>query len=83
MTLETRKVIGMDALISEANLSGKEIEAFYSDLSLDNYVVGKPFEILIDITKDNQEDYEKHWQKILNMLVEKHQCVYEETIMVV
>ena len=83
MALETRKVITFQDMINDANLSRKEIEELFSSLAVDNYVPGKPFEVMVDITKDNQEDYEMCWRKILNMLVEKHQCSYDETVIVV
>jgi hypothetical protein len=40
-------------------------------------------EIIVYITKDTQQDYEINWRKILNILVEKYQCVYNEKVIFV
>lgn len=83
MTLSTRKIITLDQLIHESCLSSKEISSMYEDLSVDNYVPGQPFEIIVDITKDNQEDYSSHWKKMLNYLVDKQECQINEKVIVV
>lgn len=83
MALETRKVIAFQDMINDANLSGKEITALFEDLAVDNYVPGSPFEVIVGITKDNEGDYENHWKKILNMLINQHQCQYNEKVIVV
>ena len=83
MTFETRKVIAFETLVDDANLSGKEITSILEELRDDNYAPSHPFEIIVDITKDTQEDYEIHWRKVLNILVEKYQCVYNEKVIVV
>mgnify|MGYP006961064435 CR=1 FL=1 len=83
MSLISCKTIPFAQMLQDADLNGKEIKALYESLAIDNYVPGQPFVLMVDITPETQDDYESHWRKILNMLIEKHQCVCNEKVIVI